>query len=100
MEELNVSLGRTKEFENIVYALGEFINELPISAEQNNKLIELVLQQITEAEIGAFRFGIKIMGIALAIADKEKREIEESDLQKAYNMYLLQNKAEVDKHVH
>lgn len=91
---LNVTSGRTEDFENVANELGDFITQLPISNEQNNQLIYLILQQIAEAEVGAFRFGISIMGLALNIADKEGRELEEDDLRKAYDLYMLKKEVE------
>lgn len=90
MDEINVSIGRTEEFFNALNEMGDFVDNLPISNEQHNKLTKLTINQLTAAEKGAFQFGIRLMAIALAIADSEEREPDENDLRRAYEMYLEQ----------
>lgn len=90
---LNVTSGRTEGFEDVAIELGDFITQLPISNEQNNQLISLIIQQIAEAEVGAFRFGIQIMGLAMGLANKENREIEEDDLRSAYALFMAKKEA-------
>ena len=93
---LDVTSGRTEEFENVAIELENLVTKLPISAKQDSQLTYLTLLLIAEAEVGAFRFGIQIMGLALSIADKEERELEEDDLRKAYDLYMLKKEAAED----
>ncbi|HMM07195.1 MAG TPA: hypothetical protein PKD52_11105 [Clostridiales bacterium] len=61
-EELqdNVKIERTKVFDEVANSLSKYINNLPLSSEQNDHLIKLIINQIQEAEQGAFIYGIRI----------------------------------------
>lgn len=95
----NMAVGRTEDFHDIAYTLDDYVNALPISNEQNNKLLDLILKQVIVAEKDAFSFGIGLMGMALGIADSENREIEQEDMRKAYKLYLARKEEDEDNKV-
>ncbi len=78
-ERVNVSAGRSEDFWKATWALSDYIGKLPISSDQNNKLITLLCENINTAERDAFNLGITIGAQAAAFAAKEKREPLESD---------------------
>ena len=41
------------------HELSNYIKELPLTAEQNNMLISMMVKQVQEAERGAFAHGFK-----------------------------------------
>lgn len=84
---LDVRVGRTEAFESTTLAVSNYLDSLPITVEQNNKLIELICRNITAAEQGALSFGITIAGAAAAYAAKENRQPEEKDFLKAAKEY-------------
>lgn len=59
-EEVALAIPRSDEFREMAQALSEFINELPISNEQNNQLIDLVKKQVISAEESAAKFGFEV----------------------------------------
>lgn len=55
-----IEINRTNEFDNAAKELGDYIARLPLSHEQNDKLIELMLKQVNAAEEGSFLHGFKL----------------------------------------
>ena len=51
---------RSEQFYSAAKDLSKFIIGLPLSCEQNGKLIDLVLEQVRVAERGAFAEGLKL----------------------------------------
>ncbi len=49
-----------EEFYQAAKELSEFIHSLPLSAEDNDRLINLVIDQVCEAERGAFANGFRM----------------------------------------
>ena len=78
-ERVIVSAGRSDDFWKATWALSNYISELPISNDQNNKFIDLLCKNIHTAERDAFNLGVTIGAQAAAFAAKEKREPLESD---------------------
>lgn len=56
----SIVVKRTGEFYQAAKELSEFIHSLPLSAENNNRLIDLMVDQVCEAERGAFVQGFRM----------------------------------------
>lgn len=61
-EEEGILIERSPEFYRIAKQLSEHIARLPLSVPDNDKLVELMIQQVTEAERAAFNQGLR-MGV-------------------------------------
>ena len=61
-QEEKILIGRSPEFYQIAKQLSEHIAELPLSVPNNDKLVGLMIQQVTEAERAAFNQGLR-MGV-------------------------------------
>ena len=59
-DEETIEIPRSMEFAESAQKLSEFINKLPLSKEQNDKLIDLMVKHVLTAEDGGFRYGLKI----------------------------------------
>jgi len=59
---LAIEIPRTEEFHKAAEALSRFIKELPLSNSDNAELIELIIEQVLEAERSGYKFGIKLAG--------------------------------------
>ena len=55
-----IEIERTEEFYNAAKELGEFIKNLPLTSEDNDKLIEAIIKQVHAAEESGYKFGVKI----------------------------------------
>lgn len=55
-----IPIERGEEFYQAAKGLSEFIHALPLSAENNNRLIDLMVDQVCEAERGAFVQGFRM----------------------------------------
>ena len=64
-----ITIERSEKFINAAYAAAEFIEALPLSAEQYDTLLELISNQIIAAERGAFAQGLH-MGLDISKAKK------------------------------
>lgn len=62
---VSASQGRTKEFYARADALGAYLKALPLTNEQNDRLIDLMVKQVTAAETDAFLWGF---GLSTEIA--------------------------------
>lgn len=60
MDDYALEIPRSEEFIEIAEKLGAMIKSLPLDHKQNDDLVYLMVEQVTEAENNAFRFGIKI----------------------------------------
>lgn len=58
--EDSIKIPRSDKFLESAHKLSDFIAQLPLSREQNDKLISLITAQVLDAEEGGFRFGLKI----------------------------------------
>lgn len=61
-EEEGILIERSPEFYRIAKQLSEHIARLPLSVPDNDKLVGLMIQQVTEAERAAFNQGLR-MGV-------------------------------------
>lgn len=52
--EINISQYRTAEFLETAQAVSEYINSLPLSKEQNDRLVRLLVENVTAAECSGF----------------------------------------------
>lgn len=59
-QELALAVERTESFYNTARELSDFIAALPISREENDRLIALIIQQVQDGEQGAFAHGLRI----------------------------------------
>ena len=57
-EKIDISTHRTQSLFSVSEELGKYILELPLSNEQYNKLVSLVVRQTQEAEKSGFQNGI------------------------------------------
>lgn len=64
LEDAYITTDRSEKFIKIAKDLGEFIKTLPLSVEDNNKLVYMMIEQITTAEHDAFLQGCDL-GIKL-----------------------------------
>lgn len=70
-----IPIRRTKRFFETAKALSEFIKALPLSDADNDRLIQMMIDHITEAEKGAFESGFH-MGGEFAQYQQEDEETE------------------------
>ncbi len=59
-EEEGILIERSPEFYRIAKQLSEHIARLPLSVPDNDKLVGLMIQQVTEAERAAFSQGLRM----------------------------------------
>lgn len=59
-QEEGILMERSPEFFRIAKQLSEHIAGLPLSVPDNDKLVELMIQQVTEAERAAFSQGLRM----------------------------------------
>ena len=59
MEEMTIEIKRSSEFKKNAKKVGEHINSLNLQADDHNKLIDLIIEQVQEAEATAFIQGFK-----------------------------------------
>lgn len=59
-QEEGILMERSPEFFRIAKQLSEHIAKLPLSVPDNDKLVELMIQQVTEAERAAFSQGLRM----------------------------------------
>lgn len=71
-EDIPIEINRTEEFFRIAQELSDFIHTLPLSVEQNDKLVKLMIDQVQEAERGAFGQGL-CMGTEYERWEQEKQ---------------------------
>lgn len=55
-----IEIPRTEEFIATAQAVSDYINALRLPTAQNDKLIELLTAHVLKAEVGGFRYGLKI----------------------------------------
>lgn len=55
--KIDITKGRSDEFEVAARRLGRFINALDLNADAHNELVDLIWEQIRVAERDAFKFG-------------------------------------------
>ena len=54
---VDITKGRSDEFEAAARRLGRFINALDLNADAHNELVDLTCKQVNVAELDAFKFG-------------------------------------------
>lgn len=59
-EEVYIEIPKSKEFLEHALKLSEFIKELPLSAEENDNLIELLIENLDIAKKDAFNQGFDV----------------------------------------
>ena len=73
-EEPTLERERTPEFYEAAKALSDYVNALNLDAGRHNELVRLMLDQVKEAEMGAFSHGFRL-GVAykgLELKDDEQ----------------------------
>lgn len=55
--KVDITKGRSDEFELVARRLGRFINAMDLNADVHNELIDLTCKQVNVAERDAFKFG-------------------------------------------
>lgn len=55
--KVDITKGRSDEFEAAARRLGRFINALDLDVDTNNELVNLMCKQVNVAERDAFKFG-------------------------------------------
>lgn len=55
--KVDITKGRSDEFELVARRLGRFINAMDLNADVHNELIDLMCKQVSVAERDAFKFG-------------------------------------------
>lgn len=59
-EEPSIEIERTAAFHSIARQLSDNLKALPLSNEENDQFIDLMIKQVQEAERGAFMQGFKM----------------------------------------
>lgn len=59
-EEPTIEIERTAAFHSIARQLSDNLKALPLSKEENDQFIDLMIKQVQEAERGAFMQGFKM----------------------------------------
>lgn len=88
----NVSAGRTDNFQRTAQAVSEYLQGLPITAEQGNKLRQLITANVAAAETDAFVYGLEVAGLSIIHAKLQSHSVTEKDLTEAAK-YLRECKA-------
>lgn len=73
--EYNVAAERTEDFFTAARVLSDFINSLPLSHSDNDKLIALIVDQVNKGEVGAFHHGIRL-GVDVTRYDLSHKHLE------------------------
>lgn len=55
--KIDITKGRSDDFEVAARRLGRFINALDLNADAHNELVDLTCKQVNIAELDAFKFG-------------------------------------------
>lgn len=76
-EDYAIKIARSEEFQQAAHELSEFIKNLPLTNEQNDKLVELAVKQVQAAERGGFFEGFA-MGKDFGDWDAKQRKRQES----------------------
>lgn len=63
--KIDITKGRSDEFELAARRLGRFINALDLNADAHNELVDLTCKQVNEAELDAFKFGFEMAAILM-----------------------------------
>ena len=58
-QDIAIQINRTEQMLAAARELSDYIAGLPLTAEQNNALVSLMIKQVQEAERGAFIQGFK-----------------------------------------
>lgn len=64
-ECINISKGRTPELFEQTKKLSDYLETLPLSDEQHDKLIAMLVKDLNIAEENAFRYGMKISSVII-----------------------------------
>lgn len=64
-ECVNVRKGRTTEFFEQAQKISDYFKTLPLSGEQNDTLIEMLVKHLSIAEENAFRYAMKISSVII-----------------------------------
>ncbi len=59
-EAIDITKGRTEEFLTAAKDFSDYLKSLPLSHEQNDRLVEFAVRQTQAAERGAFLFGAEM----------------------------------------
>lgn len=79
-ECVNISKGRTPELFEQTQKLSDYLKALPLSCEQNNTLIEMVVKHLIIAEQNSFRYAMKISSVIIQrLSIKEEFEAPSED---------------------
>ena len=55
-----IQIERTEGFTQKAKQLSDFVAALPLDTQTNDRLVELMVEQVKEAELGAFAQGLRI----------------------------------------
>lgn len=83
-----ITINRNARTMETARTLTDYIHTLPLTAEQNNELVRLILEHVTEAEKGAF-VGGTVWIMRATVAD-EAEEQEQEAARKPKHIKLLQ----------
>lgn len=103
LEDTYITADRSEKFMKIAKELSEFIKKLPVSVEDNNKLVYMMIEQVTTAEHDAFLQGCDL-GIKLGkeLATDETDNTFNEGIQLGYELATENNKdgEEIEQHSH
>ena len=72
VEGITLEIERSEEFYKKAKELSDFVQSLPLSSSDNQKLIELMVNQTLAAEKSGFDFGVKLSKDMLNAVKGEK----------------------------
>lgn len=72
LDDAAIEIKRTEEFKVAANELSVFLEALPLSHEDNDKLVSLMVKQVNVAETSAFKQGFA-MGYEFGKAESEKK---------------------------
>lgn len=58
--DARIEIPRTAGFDDAARRLSNYIKDLPLNKVQNDEVIALIVEQVKEAELGAFQFGLRL----------------------------------------
>lgn len=70
---IDITVGRSEEFDKQTKALSGFIKALPLDRQQNNDLIDEIIKHLIIGENDAFKYGMSI-GVELGKSLEPERE--------------------------
>lgn len=59
-DKASIEIIKSDSYMELVVEMSDFIQKLPLSTDDNDKLVNLILEQTRQAQLDAFRQGIQV----------------------------------------